>query len=427
MTELLRIQEPAPVVDSARTPQPPKQPPMPPSWRAFLELGFRPLYLLGCFWGVMGVLLWVYAPQMLAGPLFGVVWHAHEMLWGFVATIAVGFLLTAGSNWTGITTLQGPWLAALCGLWVLARIGFLISGPAAFPAFVIAAVCELGFFLGAAAALARAIVKSRSARNYGVPVLLLGLGVADALYLRAVWHGEAYTLLMARFDAGLLCMAVIALLIGRRVIPFFASRAVAGLAIPMHTRSGQGQIAAGVLAIGCLLLGWQPGAALLLAGTGALALWQVAAWQPWSVRRVPLLWILYAGYATLGAGLLVAAAQILGWIALMAWPAHVIGVGGFAVLIIGMVTRTALGHLGRPLRADRGMVTAYVLVIAAAVLRLIALLPTAASLPVLHTASAAWVLAFALYLWRFFPLMIRPRADRVPQKIPVRIPVRMSR
>ena len=423
MTELLRIQEP----DSARSPTPQPPPKVAPSWRAFLELGFRPLYLMGCFWGVVGVLVWVCTPQALTGALPGVVWHAHEMLWGFVATIAVGFLLTAGSNWTGLPTLQGRWLATLCGLWVLARIGFLVSGPVAWPAFVIAALSELGFFLGAAAALGRAIVKSRNRRNYGVPALLLGLGLADALYLAAAWRGADYTLLMDRFTTGLLCMAVVALLIGRRVIPFFASRAVAGLDIPMHTQSGQWQIAAGVLAIACLLVGWQPGQALFLTAAGVLALWQVTAWRPWAVRRVPLLWILYAGYAGLGAGLLVAAAHALGWVVPTAWPAHVIGVGGFAVLIIGMVTRTALGHLGRPLHADRSMVTAYVLVIAAAVLRLAALLLPAASLLALHAAAAAWFVAFGLYLWRFFPMMIRPRPDRPQQKMPVRIPVRMSR
>jgi len=82
------------------------------------------------------------------------------------------------------------------------------------------------------------------------------------------------------------------------------------------------------------------------------------------------------------------------------------------VLIIGMVTRTALGHLGRPLRTDRSMVAAYALVIAAAALRLAALLPTAWTMGALHASAAAWILGFALYLWRFFPLLIRPRFDQ---------------
>ena len=42
-----------------------------------------------------------------------------------------------------------------------------------------------------------------------------------------------------------------------------------------------------------------------------------------------------------------------------------------------------------------------------------ALQPTPASVHLLHVAAALWIIAFALYLWRFFPWMIRPRADAV--------------
>ena len=96
--------------------------------------------------------------------------------------------------------------------------------------------------------------------------------------------------------------------------------------------------------------------------------------------------------------------------------------GGFSVLIIGMITRTALGHLGRPLDTDRSMVAAYGLVIAATVLRLAALHPSPASVHLRHGAAGLWALAFALYLWRFFPMMIRPRPDRAgPAAQPVSI------
>ena len=101
-------------------------------WSAFLELGFRPLYLAGCFWAAVSVALWVFAPGLLRGQLVGVIWHAHEMLWGFIATIAVGFLLTAGRNWTGINPLKGRALSALGLLWVLTRVGYLVLGAAAF-------------------------------------------------------------------------------------------------------------------------------------------------------------------------------------------------------------------------------------------------------------------------------------------------------
>lgn len=406
MGTLLHIEEPQ------SAPQPA------PEWKAFMAMGFRPLYLAGCLWAALSVALWVFAPQWLTGRLGGVLWHAHEMLWAFVATIAAGFLLTAAGNWTGRNPLEGKPLAALCALWCVARIAFLLPGT---PALVLGAAAELLFFAGAAVALGRVIYATRSRRNYGLPLLLLGLGLADGLYLWAAWQGD-YALLMQRFYAGLLCMAVIALLIARRVLPFFAMRAVAGLQIPMLAASGPWQLGASCLAIAGLIAGWVPGLVLGLTVAGLLTLWQVVAWKPWAVRKVPLLWILYLGHAALGLGLLVAAAQAAGLVLRLAWPVHVIGVAGFSVLIIGMVTRTALGHLGRPLRTDASMVTAYGLVIAAAALRLLALWPTPLMLAAQHASALAWVLGFGLYLWRFAPWLVRPRADQPGQAMNIRRP-----
>ena len=153
-----------------------------PSLSAFLELAFRPLYLGGAAWAMIAIGLWIYAPQVLSGPLAGLAWHAHEMLWGFVATIAVAFLMTAGANWTGINPLKGRALAVACVLWLIARVGFLAGGTGL---FLVAAAAELGFFLLAAVAMMRAVYQAKNARNYAVPWLLVGLGAADALYLLA--------------------------------------------------------------------------------------------------------------------------------------------------------------------------------------------------------------------------------------------------
>ena len=86
----------------------------------------------------------------------------------------------------------------------------------------------------------------------------------------------------------------------------------------------------------------------------------------------------------------------------MLTPGHHVAEGSWAPL---------LGP-GRPLDTDRSMVAAYALVIFAVVLRLAALQPSAASVHLLHLAATVWALAFALYLWRFVPMMIRPRPDR---------------
>ncbi len=182
-----------------------------PDLQAFLSLGFRPLYIAGCAWALIAIALWIFAPQWLGQPLGGVAWHAHEMLWGFIATIAVGFLLTASATWTGFNPLKGAGLAGLCVLWVVARLGLLFGGETGFH---IACASVAAFFLISAVCLLRVMLKGNSRRNYGVPVLVLGLGLTDVLFLRAALAGD-YILLMQRFNLGLICMAVIALLIAR--------------------------------------------------------------------------------------------------------------------------------------------------------------------------------------------------------------------
>jgi uncharacterized protein involved in response to NO len=383
---------------------------------AFLSLGFRPLYLAGAAWAVASVAIWIFAPQWLGPPLAGVSWHAHEMLWGFVATIAVGFLLTAGATWTGLNPLSGRALALVSLLWLVARGGFLVGGEAA---FVVAASAEVAFFTVAFAAMARVVIRSRNRRNYGVPLLLLGLGASDAAFLHTAFAGDT-ALAMQHLQAGLLLMAVLALLVARRVIPSFAMRAVHGLHIPLHVRSGLVQLAAGVLAVAALLLQSPRLLAAALGVAGTLALVQVFAWRPLAVRRKPLLWILYAGHAGLGLGLLVAAAQAGGVELRGAVSVHLIAMAGFSVLIIGMMTRTALGHLGRQLALDRSMLASYALVLAAVVLRLVALWPSAASGLAVQASALAWIAAFSLYLWRFAPWLVRPRSDRGNLPTPAR-------
>jgi uncharacterized protein involved in response to NO len=395
MRPLITIQAPA------------KAAPGQPSWKASLELGFRPLYIAGAIWAAASIMLWIFFPQWLTGALQGVAWHAHEMLWGFIATIAVGFLLTAAATWTGSNPIHGPWLAALTGLWVVARCGFLMQGELA---FFVASGSELLFFCVSAGALGRVIYKTRNTQNYGVPVLLLALAAADARYLWIARLGDQLQLLRA-LDIGLLCMASIALLVARRVIPFFAMRAMPGLTVPMQTRSGQIQLIACGAAIICLLTGMTQLLAIFLLIAGAVSLFQVWSWKPLLVRHQPLLWILYTGYAGLGLGLLAAAVHAVDPQIRAALHVHTMAMGGFAILIIGMMTRTALGHLGRPLKLDRYLLAAYWLMLLATALRLLALVPSSYSLWLLQLAALSWMGVFVVYIWRFLPLLIRPKAS----------------
>ena len=393
MTQLLRIQEP----DSRNAER--------PSLRAFLELGFRPLYLAGAFWALVAILIWIFAPHLLMGELRGVIWHAHEMLWGFVITIAIGFLMTAGANWTGINPLSAQMLGLICGLWVVARLGFLLPGPAAFG---VAAIAEIAMLLAAAIAMGRVVWLSKSVRNYGVPLVLLGMAIADGLFLLAALTG-AYEQVMRYFHAGLILMAMLVLLIGRRVIPFFTMRATPGLEIPGHMKSGHWQLGASVLAMLAIVADAPIIGGPMLVLTGAIGLIQIFSWRPLVVRQRPILWILYLGYSMTAVGLIAAGFRLLDPGLRTAWSVHTMAMGGFSVLIIGMITRTALGHLGRGLVLSRLMVASYWLMIVAVVLRLAAMLPLPLSGVLLMAAALSWAGVFGLYLFEFFPWMIRAR------------------
>lgn len=391
---------------SAHQPQEPaSQALVAPSLKVFFELAFRPLYLAGIGWALVSIALWIYAPAVLTAPLGGIAWHAHEMLWGFIATIALAFLMTAGAAWTGITPMSGKLLALACALWAVARIGFLLPYDGA---FWVAMTSEFAFFLLGSVAMLRAVVVSKNSRNYAVPGLLAGLGVTDALYLLTARGGD-YLQLMQRFNAGMLVMALIALLIGRRVIPFFAMRAVQGLEVPNQMKTGWVQLGACAVAVVSLFAGISLLSAAALALAGVLALVQLISWKPMAVRSNALLWILYAGYAGIGIGLLMAALQYAGVDLPRVLPVHTIAMAGFSVLIIGMTTRTALGHTGRPLATDRTIRTSYWLMLIAVVLRLAAIANTPAAATLLNIAAAAWVASLALYLWQFTPILIRPR------------------
>ena len=98
---------------------------------ALFALGFRPFYLLGAAFAIVGVSVWIasYTGRLaFSGYLTGMLWHSHEMVFGFVPAVMAGFLFTAVRNWTGLPTPTGGTLAAIALLWLLARI-MLLTGP----------------------------------------------------------------------------------------------------------------------------------------------------------------------------------------------------------------------------------------------------------------------------------------------------------
>jgi uncharacterized protein involved in response to NO len=379
----------------------------PKGW-PLLRLGFRPFYLGGALLAALAVPLWL---AMFMGGISGspavpaLLWHAHEMLFGFAVAIIIGFLMTAGKNWTGLATPRGATLAALALLWLSARIAAL-SGPA-----VLYAVLDLALLPLVAGILARLLLRAKNYRNLPLALILALLATANlAFHLAAL--GVLDVPAMAALHAALGLIIMIESVIAGRVVPAFTMSVTPGLRIQKSTT--QERLTLGLTALGLLLWVFAPadvwGFLVLLSAAvlHAMRLWN---WQPLRTRRKPILWILHGAYAWLALGLLLLALAQMGWVPVSA-GVHALAVGATGGLIIGMVTRTARGHTGRPLAVSRLEVSAYVLVMLTAVLRvLVPLLLPAPYIGTLVLAAATWSAAFLIYLWVFTPWLMQTRLD----------------
>jgi uncharacterized protein involved in response to NO len=386
---------------------PPAPAPSPQGW-PLLRLGFRPFYLGAAAYAMLAVPLWI---ALLLGQvsldltLPPLLWHAHEMLFGFAVAVIVGFLLTAGQAWTGLATPRGAVLAALAGLWLAARLA------AVFAPYAVYAGLDLLLLPLVAAILITVLVRAGNRRNLPLGAILLLLTVANAAFHAAVL-GVIDIAPVRALHAGLALVVMIECVIAGRVIPAFTMSALPGVKLQTPRALEQATLASTALGLALWVLA--PPNAFTAAALGAAALlhahrlWR---WKPLRARERPILWVLYAAYAWLPVGLVLLAMSQLGAVGVSA-GIHALAVGATGGLIIGMVTRTARGHTGRPLQASRLEVAAYLLVAGAAVSRvLLPLLAPQHHVIWLVAAAAAWALAFALYLFVFSPWLLAPRLD----------------
>jgi uncharacterized protein involved in response to NO len=104
----------------------------------------------------------------------------------------------------------------------------------------------------------------------------------------------------------------------------------------------------------------------------------------------------------------------LGWI-MPSLATHALTVGAIGGLTLGMMTRTARGHTGRPLEAGRGELSAYVLIQLAALVRVfVPLFAPQLYLDALLVSGALWSLAFVVFVVAYWPVLTRPRIDGRP-------------
>lgn len=377
------------------------------------------LFLAGSAWAALAMVAWwlVLAGALaLPGPLGALDWHVHELLYGFVPAIAVGYMLSMVANWTGRLPVTGRPRTALLAVWLAGRIALLVLPPGW---IVLAAAIDAAFLAVAFALIAREVVRGRDRRSARVllPLALLAGGNGLFLWQAATGVGAASG---AGTRLGIAGTVLLLSIVGGALVPSFTRGWLSQNRQPAPPPGWPALDTAATAAAGVALLAWtlaphaRPTGVLLVAA-GAVHLVRWLRWQGWRARREPLVAALQVGYGFVPAGFLLtglaAAAPELGWPAhgeaIHAWTA-----GSIGITMLAMMMRVALRRARLDVRADALLAGLLAAAVGAAATRSFVGVDTGVMLGV---AAACWAIAFGGYALRFGRSLAAPPPERRPR------------
>ncbi len=379
---------------------------------ALLSYGFRPFFLGAALWACIAMVLWI---GLLAGYWtfaigYGEIpWHAHEFLFGYIAAVMTGFLLTAIPNWTGRLPLQGKPLLALFVLWLAGRVAMLTTDWIGIGA---AAIVDCAYLITITALISREIVAGGNWRNLRVVVLAALTAVANIVFQAEVlvYAGPNYGLRL-----GVAAIVALIMVVGGRVTPSFTSNWLTRQGSQMRP-AALGRFDIGAIALGAIALiawiaapEWSLTAALLLVMAIAQAA-RLSRWTGASTWREPILFVLHLGYAFVPLGALVLSISIL-WPRIMptSGALHAWTTGAMGLMTLAIMTRATLGHTGRDVTSTPTTLAIYGAVLVAALARIAAPLLPAFYYQMLLTAGVAWFSAFAIFVLTYGPMLVRAK------------------
>lgn len=362
---------------------------------------YRLFFPAAALFAGLAIPLWIIsfagAANLNSDPML---WHQHEMLWGYLPAAMVGFLFTAIPNWTGRPALRPAPIAALFAIWLAGRVGMFVA-PETLPVQLIALV-----FLPITAALAlRELVAAGNKRNYVVAAVIFGFAASQVIFF---WIDRN-----AGLTAGFALTLILMAHIGGRVTPAFSrnwlkKRGVERLPSAFGTVDQVAlTLTAGTAASWCLF-GDSAATGILAASTAAALALRLSRWCGLSVRAEPLLFAQHAAYGWLVIGTTLLALASLTGTTSISQAHHALGAGAAGTMTAIVMLRALLGHSGRPIEATRYDTILFVALHLGAVLRVIAdWMPDPT--PFYHAGGTLWAGAMIALALRAFPIAIAPR------------------
>ncbi len=391
--------------------------PAPPPRFALFQLGFRPFFAGAALYGVVAVFLWLlaylYGVPVAPAALGPVLWHGHEMVFGYALAVVAGFLLTAVGNWTGVKSFHGAPLILTFGLWLIARLAIYLPGDW----LMVAALADLGFLLLLILGVAIPVIRVRQWKQVGILSKLVLLLLASAAFYAGALGWLADGIRWGLFGAFYVILALV-FMMARRVVPFFIERGVDEDFSPRN-RTWLDVASLVLVLLWAALEVFLPGQTRAIAVT-ALALLlmhglRLIDWHTPGIWRKPLLWSLYLGYASLVLGFGLRVLSIWGdlspFLAL-----HAFAYGGIGLMTLGMMSRVALGHTGRNVFQPPPAVGLFlaILVLGVCFRVLVPLVLPEQYRIWIGASQALWIAAFGYFAAVYLPMLIRPRVDGRP-------------
>jgi len=390
----------------------PNQPYMGPT---ILQNSFRPFFIAAGFWATLAVPFWLlsYAGILVVPDNFDILlWHQHEMLYGFTSAAITGFILTVIPNWTGRLPIRGVPLGLLISLWILGRIGFLTTvtiGPLA------TAVFDLPFLIVLVLTITREIISGNNWRNIPVVILISVFALGNFLVHLQILNIIETAELGLRLS--MFVLSVLVALIGGRIIPSFTRNWL----VKINSRVLPNQmgvfdkialIALVIFVIAQIAKPEHQATALLALFAGLLHSLRLMRWKGWMTFAEPLIWILHIAYAWLVIALVLIGLSGLSDFVPYTSAIHALTVGAFSTMILAVMTRASLGHTNRVLKATTGTTTVFILITFAAILRVYEPFLNESNNLVIWISGIVWTAAFALFSILYFPILTQARKQK---------------
>ncbi len=381
-----------------------------------LQNSFRPFFIVAGIWATLAVPFWIlnYFGLLIVADNFDILlWHQHEMLYGFIAAAITGFILTAIPNWTGRLPIKNKPLGFLVFLWIVGRIGFLTI--TIFDVKV-TALMDLPFLIVLVLVILREIVSGKNWRNLPVIILisLFTLGnILVHLQLLDVIESAELGIRLSIF-----VLSILLALIGGRIVPSFTRNWLSQNQVNRFP-SGAGifdkvcLVSLVVFVVAQIITPYHQLTSLLALLAGLLHGIRLIRWKVWLTLSEPLIWILHVGYMWLSVALvLIGLAGLTDFVPYTS-SYHALTIGAFSTMILGVMTRVSLGHTGRTLKATFGTTTIYVFITIASVLRVSESFLNDSRNLILSFSGIFWTLSFALFVFIYFPILTQPRKSNM--------------